>query len=222
MNHVKSVKTESFRKADLYYISRSEVPDILEKFYLHTYGIKTIENTETDDFFQFVASEFENATKLMESIGDLTDVLDGKTDYPDEVLRLRVSLSKIIVQAGTIGIEKNDEKFHKVLLKLLQKKMQFTSEDSAWHHYEHLADWLMEVASIINISRSSIRDEYLSIVKHSLSHCSRKLYYGYSWQAYNIWTNRFSDILLENQIMLKDFIDNEYWSSILEIEKICE
>ncbi len=222
LNHVKSVKTESFRKTDLYYISRDEIPDILEKFYLHTYGIKSIANTETDEFFRSVEDNFDSAKSLMESVGDLVKVLDGKAEYSDDFLRLRVSLSKIIVQAGSIGIEKNDNVFHSLLLKLLEKKKQFTGEDNAWHHYEHLADWLIEVASIIKVSDSEIKDEYLKIVRHSLRKCSRKLYKGYSWHAYSTWNNRFPDILLENQIMLKDFIETENWDSDLEIEKICE
>lgn len=222
LNHVKSIKTESFRKTDLYYISRSEVPDIIEKFYLHTYGIKSIANTETDEFFRLVEHEFDNAKNLMDSVGDLVSVLAGEAEYSDDFLRLRVSLSKIIVQAGNIGIEKNNKDFHNLLLKLLEKKRQFTGEDNAWHHYEHLADWLVEVASIIKISDSYIKDDYLNIVRHSLRRCSKRLYKGYSWHAYSTWKNRFPDILLDNQIMLKDFIDSERWDSDLEIEKICE
>ena len=51
LSEVNNNKTTSFRKSDLYYISRTEVPEIISSFYSFTYGIKTLELTEVNEFF---------------------------------------------------------------------------------------------------------------------------------------------------------------------------
>ncbi len=222
LSEVNNNKTNSFRKSDLYYISRTPVPEIISSFYSFTYGIKTLEDTEVNEFFEEIEKSYPAAKEILESITDLHSVLDGSRIFSDDFLKIRLSLSKILLQASNIGIENNNENFLKLILQLLQKKKEFSTKDNAWIQYEHLADWLIEVASCMIIRGSLIEDGFSDLVKYSLKKSSKKEWKGYSWYAWKEWKHRWYEMKLENQIMIKDLIENNTWDSDLEIEKIIE
>ncbi|MCD8451437.1 SIR2 family protein [Tenacibaculum dicentrarchi] len=222
LSEVNNNKTNSFRKSDLYYISRTPIPEIISSFYSFTYGIKTLENTEVNEFFENIEETYPKARKILESITDLHSVLDGSKIYTDDFLKLRLSLSKILLQASNIGIENNNEDFLKLILKLLKKKQEFSTKNNAWLQYEHLADWLIEVASCMTIRGSIIEDDFSTLVKYSLRKASKRKWKGYSWYAWKEWRYRWNEMKLENQIMIKDLIENNTWDSDLEIERIIE
>jgi len=106
------------------------------------------------------------------------------------------------------------------LFKLLNKKKEFTQNDGAWLQYEHLADWLIEIASILKIKGTSYEDEFCEIARYSLRKSSRKLYKGYSWRAWTTWKSRWHEMKIENQHMLEDLIKNNTWTTYLEIPEI--
>lgn len=222
LSEVNNNKTNSFRKNDLYYISRTDVPEIISGFYSFTYGIKTLELTEVNEFFNQIDKTYPKAKEILEKITNLNSVLKGGKKYTDDFLKLRLSLSKILLQASNIGIENNDKNFLKLILKVLQKKREFSTGDGAWEQYEHLADWLIEVASCITIKDSLIEKEFLDLVKYSLRKASKKKWKGYSWYAWKEWKYRWNEMKLENQIIVKELIENNKWDSDLEIEKIIE
>lgn len=222
LSEVNNNKANSFRKNDLYYISRTAVPEIISSFYSFTYGIKTLELTEVNEFFSNIDKTYPKAKEILENITSLHSVLKGGKKYTDDFLKLRLSLSKILLQASNIGIENNDEIFLKLILKVLEKKKEFSSNDGAWEQYEHLADWLIEVASCITIKDSLIEKEFLELVVYSLKKSSKKKWKGYSWYAWTEWKYRWNEMKLENQIIIKDLIENTKWDKDLEIEKIIE
>ena len=88
--------------------------------------------------------------------------------------------------------------------------------------YEHLADWLIEIASMRVIKDSEFEKEFSEIATYSFSYSSRKLYKGYSWHAWDAWHNRWHEMKLENQIMLEDIIKNNTWNWLLEIPAILD
>lgn len=222
LNEVKNSKNESFRRTEIYYITRDEIPDVIEKFYSMTYGIKVIQNTKTDNFFDSIDLQYDKAKKLIDSVEDLKDIMAGTHSYTDEFLKLRMSLTTILLQAASMGIDSRDKKFIETLFALLKKKRDFTREDNAWTQYEHLADWLIEIASIIIIKGTEYETEFCEIAKYSFSYSSRKLYKGYSWHAWESWHNRWHEMKLDNQLMLEDIIKNNTWTSFLEIPAIIE
>ncbi|MFV8379140.1 SIR2 family protein [Flavobacterium sp. LB3R33] len=220
LNEVKNSKSESFRKTDIHYVTRDTVPTVIKKFYLLTYGINVIQNVEMVDFFINVETNFTQAQSIIDGVADLQNVMNGSRVYIDSFLKLKNSLSKILIQAGRLGIESDNTNFIKVLITVLSKKREFSSEHGAWSQYEHLADWLIDIASLVIVKNTPFETEFCDIAKYSLSRCSKKLYYGYSWYAYSEWKNRWDEMKLENQIMLQELIDKNPWSNFTEVTEI--
>lgn len=222
LNEVKNSKNESFRRTELYYVTKDSIADVIEKFYSITYGIKVIQNTKTESFFDNIDTQYDKAKKIIDSVEDLKDIMAGTHTYTDEFLKLRISLTTILLQAASLGIDSKDQRFIEILFKLLKKKRDFTREDNAWPQYEHLADWLIEIASIIVIKGTELEAEFCEIATYSLSYSSRKLYKGYSWHAWESWHNRWHEMKIENQLMIEDIIKNNTWSTYSDIPAILE
>lgn len=220
LSEVKNSKKETFRKTDLYFVNKSVIPDVISKFYSLTYGIRVIQYHPIDNFFRSVEQEYDKAKDLIDSVESLKDVISGSATYTDEFLKLRIALPTILVQASAIGIETKDNSFLKTLLAILQKKRDFTTEDNAWVQYEHLADWLIEVASAVVIKGSAIENEFCKLAIYSFRKSSKKLWKGYSWYAWKEWNSRWHEMKLDNQIMLQELIDSNSWDSDLEIPDI--
>ena len=98
--------------------------------------------------------------------------------------------------------------------------MVFCQADGAWSQYEHLADWLIDIASIIIIKDTTIETNFCDTVKFSFNNCSRENYRGYSWYAYRNWNRRWKEMKIENQLMLRDIIKNNSWGYNQQIENI--
>jgi len=222
LNEVKNSKNESFRRTEIYYITKDSIAEVIEKFYSITYGIKVIQNTTTDAFFDNIDKQYGKAKTLIDSVEDLKDVIAGTHSYTDDFLKLKISLTTILLQAASLGIDSKDKHFIKTLVTLLKKKRVFTREDNAWSQYEHLADWLIEIASIIVIKGTEFEKEFCEIAIYSFRYSSKRLYRGYSWHAWESWHNRWQEMKLENQIMLEDIIKNNTWDTLLDIPAIIE
>ncbi|MDP9955050.1 hypothetical protein J2X97_000687 [Epilithonimonas hungarica] len=220
LNEVKSTRKQSFRKSDIYYVNKSSIPEIISKFYNLTYGIKTIEDQQIDEFFENIDKVYDKGKELIESANDLLDVIARKSEFVDDFLKLRIALPTILMQASSLGIEANNKDFLKVLLDILNKKREFTREDNAWPQYECLADWLIEVASSIEIKDTEIENEFCDLVKYSFKYSSKVKYRGYSWYAWKQWNSKWHEMKIENQIMLEDLIKSNTWDKDLEIELI--
>jgi len=220
LNEVMNTKKESFRKTDLYYITKDKVSELMERFYNITYAIQVIKNTGIDEFFDEIDTQYEKAKELIESVEDLKEVMNGSSEYTDEFLTLEISLSKILLQASSIGIERNNAEFLKLLLALLKKKQEFTTKNGAWSQYEHLAHWLIEISSIVKIKGSDFEKDFCAIAEYSFEKSSRQSYLGYSWFAWSVWHNRWHEMKIENQIMLQELIESRRWMHFLEITEI--
>ncbi len=220
LSEVKNSKKETFRKTDLYFVDKSSIPDVISKFYSLIYGIRVIQYHPIEIFFESVEKEYDKAKDLIDSVESLKDVIGGSTAYTDEFLKLKNALPKILVQASSLGIETKDNAFLKTLIAILKKKKEFTTKDNAWVQYEHLADWLIEVASAVVIKGSAIESEYCELAKYSFRKCSKELWKGYSWHAWKEWNSRWHEMKLDNQIMLQELIDSNTWDSNLEIPGI--
>lgn len=220
LSEVKNTKKESFRKSDIYYITRNDISDLVSKFYYSSYGIKTIEYTTIENFFNSIEAEYETAKNLIESVDILQEVIDGKSLYSDSFLNLKTALSQIMLQASSIGLDSTDEPFLKTLIQILKRKKDFTDGFNAWDQYYHFADWLIELASTIIIKGTVIEKDFCELVEFSLRKSSKDSWKGYSWQAWREWHNRWREMKVENQTMLQELIDGTTWSRYNEVEEI--
>lgn len=211
LNEVQASSNQVLKRSNIYYITRDEyVPEAYKNYYLYTYGIHVIEWCEIDEFFEKLSSKIDEAKAIIDSVQDLKNVLYRKYVFTDEFLKLKGSLYKILLQASSLGIGVNNPKFRKLLIDLLNKKKEFTQQSGAWAQYEHLAEWLIEVGSIINIKNTVLEDDYLELVEYSFRNMSKVQYLGYSWESYNVWRRGWNNIKLENRKAIEKLAKEQF------------
>lgn len=209
-NEAQTSKAFSLRRSDIYLINRDNVDEIYKNFYSFSYGINVIDNTEINEFVPNLSGCIPEAKKLITEVGNLRKVLDGTHVYTDNFIKLGSSFSQVLLQAATIGVSVSDKKLVKVLVQILKKKKEFTHESGAWQQYIQLADWLLDLAAIINIANNEIKDDYLELVGYSFNTMSKSLIISYSWGAYKSWKNRFQELKIENQSLIMEFAKEKY------------
>jgi SIR2-like domain len=187
-------RSVSLRKSDIYLIGREDVDRTVTDFYSYTYGVRVLAPYPIDDVFKKLAASAPIAQKLVDQVGDLQGVLDGSKQWTDDYLKLSDSLQRILLQASTVGISIQDDKFRRMLLQMLEKKKDFSQETGAWAQYEYLADWLVEIGCLIDVKDAGIASEFLNLVNYSFRRMSKELILGYSWAAYRVWVARFGEM----------------------------
>lgn len=212
LNEARYTRGESLKKIDIYYVTRGSVKARLKRYYLRSYGVEIIEGCSVSRFVKGVQGVYEKAKDLIvEKAPILQKVIDGEKSYKEEAMKLKGFMNRIFLRASILGIETNNEDFQKYLIYLLTKKKEFTEEFNAWDQYTHLAEWLIEIASYIEIENSHIKKEYLEFVDYSFKKMSKKLLVGSAWKAYEVWESQWENIRHENQKLVLQMIkDGEY------------
>lgn len=212
-NEAQHSKAVSLRNSDIFLISKEPVDPLFTNYYRYTYGMKVLSPHSFDDFFVTLESSYAQAKPLVEQIEKLEDVLNGKLVFTDTYLKLSSSFRDILLQASHLGITLNDPRMVKLIIALIKKKHAFTREDGAWEQYEQLADWLIELAEHTRISGTPIEADYLEEVQYSMRMMRKQQTLGYSWAAYTLWLSRFSEVLLENQQLIRKFVQDNFQKS---------
>lgn len=207
---VNATKPDSLRRADAIYVNRSAVDELYKKYYLHTFGIHVQDHTEIDAFFSGLLSQTSVAKDILARVENVVKVLDGTHSYRDEYLNLRQSFHVILLQAATLGVPQKDPKFLALLVKILDQKKSFSRKDYAWEQYEHLADWLIELGSIVPLAGSPIENDFSRLTQYSLDYASKDLYLGKSWASYTVWEKRFHELLPENRKIVIQVIEKHF------------
>ncbi len=191
-------------------ISRLEVEQHIKDYYSHCYGIRVIDNLEVEDFFESLNIQIpdaeDRAKRALINIKQV--VLNGKT-FTEKHLAIENSFFEIISSIGAVGLSINDPRVVKTLGSIIDVKTDLTNEHNAWAQYSHLANWLVYLGSILEISGTSIEDLYLASVKRSMEAMRKELYIGYSWQAYKSWSRGWDGITANNRILIKNHIEEK-------------
>jgi hypothetical protein len=211
-NEVRASRTDSLRRSDIYFVTRDSVEDLYKTFYEYTYGIDVIDNCEFPQFFQNLSNSLSEAQRLLSELSNLRDVLDGKLSYSDDFLKLRHSLPNILLQASTLGISISNANFIELLKHLLERKRVFTDLTGAWDQYAHLAEWLVEVGSLIPVRGTALEETFVQLVDYSFRMMRKEQVIGYSWQAYRIWESGFKVMRLDNQNLIRERLGPSYSS----------
>lgn len=189
-------------------VSRSEVEQYFKDYYAMSYGIRVIDNTDVEQFFVEVEAKLTDAhTCLNASKKALVEVVKGNKIFSNEYLKLENSFYEIIASIGSEGHSVDNEGVVTAIGKIIETKTELTTKDGAWEQYTQLANWLIYLATILEIESTSIRAVFLEAVKSSMSTMSKENILGYSWHAYVAWASKWRNIKPNNRMLIREHIE---------------
>lgn len=197
----------SLDRGDLFYVTKSKVPQYLKDHFEMAFGLFVIDQMEIDNALDGIEKTFPEAEKqVIKAEDNLKRVLAGTHYYNDKYLHSSKSLMHIISVANETGQNLASTSFVKLLSNVLAKKMTFTSEDSAWDQYAHLAEWLVYIGSLVKISGTALETSYLSAVSRSMKTMSGSFKWGTSWEAFSVWQSNWGNIMLSNRQLITEHV----------------
>ena len=206
LNEAKRTRAASYQRAQIFYVSRDLVDRDMRDFYFETYGIEVVDGTEIDTALAAIESVYPRAETLIRDHGQLTSVLEGTHQYPDEFLKLYEATQIILTQAAVLGIHAGTPAMADVLRDVLARKRTFTHAPGAWEQYEHLAEWLVALGAKIDVTVAGIAKEYAETVLYSFATMSRERQFGSSWAAFRVWRRGLSSLLPANRTLVDSVI----------------
>jgi len=205
--------------SNIFLVSRSKVDQPVKDYYAHCYGIRVIDETECHDFFKKLNSEIPNAEKCAESsVANIKKVVFNNHQFTKGFLSIENAFYEIVSSIAAVGVSINDKKVVKALGQIIEFKTDLTNGYNAWEQYEHMARWLIYIASILEIRGTSIEKVFLDATLRSMNSMRKELYIGYSWHAYNSWNQRWPGIIASNRVLIRDYIvENTTWPDALQV-----
>ena len=182
----------------------------MKDYYSHCYGIRVLDELDVHGFFKKLNWAIPKAEECTESsISNITKVINEGHRFNKEFIKIENSFFEIIVSIAAIGVSIDNARVVLVLGEVIRMKTELTSESGAWTQYEHLAGWLIHLASILELQGTSIEDIYLDATLSSMESMSNQLKLGYSWHAYNMWKRRWEGIIASNRVLIKNYIEEK-------------
>jgi hypothetical protein len=188
-------------------VSRTSVDQPVKDYYLNCYGIRVLDNLEIKDFFDCLAAQLPEAKKCLEkSAANIQKVVNGNHEFTKKYLKIERSFYEIVASVSAAGFSMKNLGVVEMLGAIVKAKSELTSESGAWEQYAHLADWLLYLGSLLEITGTSIEKTYLKAVKRSMETMSKELKLGYSWQAYKSWRRGWESLTPANRNLIKAYI----------------
>ena len=182
----------------------------MKDYYESSYSIRVVEVRGIDTFLRSVKRQYGEAEKnLVKRQATLKRVLAQNKNYKASFLRLRHSFFHIISAASAIGEDIKSRKMKELFNKILRRKIELISESQAWDQYDHLAEWLVYLGSVIDIKGTLLEKTYLMAVNHSMRTMSRERYFGYCWEAYQTWRYHWESLTTGNREMITEYVVEE-------------
>lgn len=205
--------------SNIFLVSRSAVDQHIKDYYAHCYGIRVLDQLEVNDFFKTLNAYMPDADgKFAKSIENIRKVIFENMSFSKDYLRIEDTFFEIISSLAAIGVSINDKRVVKMLGNIIQAKIELTNENGAWVQYEHMARWLVYLASILELKGTSIEQVYLDATLRSMTTMRKELYTGYSWHAYKAWKNRWSSIIASNRAFIRKHIEtNTKWPDAIDV-----
>jgi SIR2-like protein len=207
LNEAQGARAVSLRRSDIYLASRQSIDPVIKDFYAYTYGVRVLDPFGIDEVFERLGTAATEAKGLVAQTQTVTEVLDGEKRWSETYLKLNGSLDLILLRASVLGIAADDPRFQDMLVDVLTRKKAFSHENNAWGQYEGLAEWLVDIGSLIDVSSSRFATKYLELVEYSFNMMSKEPNIGYSWAAFSVWKSRFQELRIETQRFLQSNID---------------
>ena len=200
--------------SNLFFISNSKVNQHIKDYYSHCYGIRVIDNIKIHDFFEQLKLEMPKVEKHTTEKFDegIKKILLEDKKFNKDFVKLENSFYATVAKIAAMGRSIDDPLVVSMLGKLITTKTELTNESGAWEQYEHLARWLIHLASILELKGTSIENIYLEAVLRSMKNMKPPYYTGYSWHAYNSWNSGWSQIIASNRAIIRKYIkENTDW-----------
>ena len=187
----------------IFFVSRKPVQQEIIDYYFSCYGIRVIQDTDVELFFRRLKPKLEPAQdRLQRSIDNYHAVFLKGKPFKNHRLRVENSLYEIVASMGAMGSSLDDPKVVKTFDKIIGQKKELTKESGAWTQYEHLANWLIYLGSLLDIRGTSLENTFLEAVEYSMGHSSEKM--GHSWAAYKAWDTGWSRISADNRARIRE------------------
>lgn len=207
LSRYKNFSRTNYLGSSIFFISRAAVPQHIKDYYAHSFGIRVIDNTEVRQFFTLVTLQMSSARACVNSSReDIRNVLHNNYTYNDNYIKTRASFFEIIASISATGINLNSTEVATLVGKIINRKIDFTAQLSAWYQYVHLAEWLSYVCSMLDLRGSSIEATILAATLKSMSSMSSTYALGMSWDAYKIWKREWSNISPSNRALIRSYI----------------
>jgi hypothetical protein len=213
MNDYRGFARNNVIGSNIFMISRSAVDHHIKDYYSNCYGIRVIDSLDVPTFFANLNSQIPAAAKCNDSSQEsIKKVLFEKHAFTEPYLKLPNSFYEIVSAISAIGLSIDDKGVVSMLGTIIGLKVKLSKVTGAWEQYAHLAQWLIYMASILEITGTSIQDLFLDAVKFSMATMSHDLVLGYSWQAYKAWSAKWDSITPTNRILIRNYISKELTS----------
>lgn len=205
--------------SNIFLISRSAVDQHIKDYYAHCYGIRVLDQLEVNNFFKTLNAYMPDAeSKFAKSIDNIRKVIYENHSFNKDYLRIEETFFEIVASLAAIGLSINDKRVVQMLGSIIQTKIELTNENGAWAQYEHMAGWLVYIASILELKGTSIEHVFLGAALRSMITMRKELYIGYSWHAYKTWKNRWSSIIASNRALIRKHIEvNTKWPDAIDV-----
>lgn len=207
INEYQKFSKDNATSSDIFFISRSSLPQHVKDYYSHCYGIRVIDQQDTHDFFEKLNEQIPQAKKdVKTTLGNIRKVIyEGRTFKPSYLKSVN-AFTNIILSITAEGLSFQDQKVVSLLGDIISAKSEFTKETGAWGQYVHLAKWLIHLGKIFEIKNSEIETIYLNAVLRSMTTMASGNVLGYSWHAYEAWKTNWFSLTASNRAMIKKHI----------------
>ncbi|MFQ2446823.1 SIR2 family NAD-dependent protein deacylase [Aeromonas caviae] len=210
LNKFRMNRHHDINRQNLFFLSRKKVDKHVRDYYDRSYGLRVIDETSVDDFFNNVSEKHESIKGRVNKSRDLLfPVLEKKKKFTDVYLKKKESFFEIVATLSSNAVLVSHPDVIQFLKDILQRKNNFTNEDGAWSQYEHLASWLVHLGCIMDISSTPLRDTYLDAVEKSFKNMSKRKVLGRSWDAFWAWKNGWFNLTYENRFMISQHFDRD-------------
>lgn len=205
--------------SNIFLVSRSSIAQHIKDYYSHCYGIRVMDGTEVNQFFNALNSNMPAAEqRISESVSNIRKVIFDSQSFTDSYLKIEDSFFEIVASLAAIGLSINDARVVKMLGKIIETKKKLTQVNGAWNQYEHLARWLAHLGTILELKNTPIEETYLSATLHSMTTMRKEYYIGSSWHAYRSWSSRWPNIIASNRAMIRAHIEAKTtWADALAL-----
>lgn len=208
LNAHRSSGSHEVNRQHLFFLSRKHVPQHVKDYYDSSYGLRVIENTEIDELIAGIDEKYGNIVADVKAAKkQLQRVLAHESKYTDDYLKNRESFAKILATLSSTGIRITHPNVIAFLKDTIQRKHVFTSENSAWEQYDHLADWLVQLGCVMDLENTALEHPYLEAVTTSFQRLSKKKLWGTPWDAYATWNSNWGEITFKNRAMIRRHVE---------------